>query len=88
MLGALGFGAAVCALNNVFNREVLEDGAYGLLFDKARGHLERLIQTIEDQPGRLDALREKGPERIAATYTWEKITAQYEALFERLVKTP
>jgi len=87
LLGALGFGAAVCALNSVFNREVLEDGAYGLLFNKAQGHLERLIQTIEGQPGRLDALRGKGPERIAAAYTWEKITTQYEALFERLVKT-
>jgi len=87
LLGALGAGAAVCALDTVFNREVLEDGAYGLLFTKKSGHLGSLIQAVEDRPDRLDGLRRNGPRRVSENYSWDKITGQYKNLFERMVRT-
>lgn len=86
LLGALGAGAAVFALDTVFSREVLANGAYGLMFTKKSGDLTSLIQTVEGQPDRLESFRQSGPRRISENYSWEKIADQYKNLFERMVK--
>jgi len=85
-LQALADGCAVYALDTVFNREMLADGRCGMFFSKAAGDLKALIQDMEKQEERLDALRLKAPQQVRENYTWEKITAQYIRLFEDLVK--
>ena len=47
LLQALAAGCAVCALDTVFNREMLLDGEYGLFFSKERGNLEKMIAELE-----------------------------------------
>jgi glycosyltransferase involved in cell wall biosynthesis len=84
MLKALAYGCAICALDTVFNREMLNHDEYGLFFSKQKGNLESLIHSIEESPGQLLVYQQKSRRRITENYTWEKITDQYDALFKSM----
>ncbi len=84
LLKALAHSSAVCALDSVFNREVLKNGEYGLFFSKNPDNLKNVICQMEDHPERLEELREKSIQRIREHYTWEKITGQYVELFKKM----
>lgn len=86
LLEALAHGCAVCALDTVFSREVLNDGKYGLLFTKESGSLARLLQSAERSPAELIALRQRAKQRIAADYSWEAVTRSYLDLFEQTLQ--
>jgi len=84
MLQALANGCAVCALDTVFNREMLLDGEYGLFFSKENDDLKKLIARMEASDELPAAFRRKARQRIRENYSWEKITAQYIELFAGL----
>jgi len=83
LLKAMGYGNCILALDTVFNREVLADG--GIFFSRDAGALADILRSIERDPELVAALRRKGPERILANYTWEKIAGEYDALFRDVV---
>ncbi len=63
-----------------FNREVAEDGA--LYWSKDSGDLARLIDKADAMsPMEIKELGQKAKRRVAAEYTWEKISGEYEQLF-------
>jgi len=82
LLKAMGYGNCILALDTVFNREVLADG--GIFFPRDAPVLARLLRGIEADPARVSALRQMGPERIRANYTWGKIARQYDVLFREV----
>lgn len=84
MLKALAYGCAICALDTVFNREMLNNDEYGLYFSKQVGSLETQIHRIEAEPNKLVAYQQKSRNRIVENYTWEKITGQYDELFRKM----
>jgi len=84
MLKALAYGCAICALDTVFNREMLNNDEYGLFFSKQQGSLTALIHRIEAEPASLSVYKQKSRTRITTNYTWEKITDQYDELFKRM----
>jgi glycosyltransferase involved in cell wall biosynthesis len=85
ILKALGFSNLVIALNTPFNAEVLEDGKYGLLYDKNVQSLTGKIREAEANPAAVEEFRRLAPERIRDRFTWELITQQYHNLFVRIV---
>ncbi len=85
MLKALAYGAGIIALDTVFTREMLNDSAYGLFFQKENECLKTLIQRVETNSGTLRNLREKSRNRIVENYTWGKITDQYLQFFKRMI---
>lgn len=85
LLTALGCGCAVCALDTVFSREVLEEGKYGLLFSKRRGDLRATLSWMERSPKFLEGMRSRSPQRIVERYTWGIVTAQYLRLFQKML---
>jgi glycosyltransferase involved in cell wall biosynthesis len=85
MLKALAYGCAVCALDTVFNREMLNNENYGVFFTKQAGSLKRLIYSIETNPDTLVAYQQKSRNRITENYTWEKITDQYDVLLKSMI---
>lgn len=87
MLKALAYGCAILALDTVFNREMLDNGTYGKFFLKEANNLKALIEYAESHPVELERLRSISRDRIVANYTWEKITRQYVALFESMLKS-
>jgi len=84
LLKALAHSCAVYSLDTVFNREVLQNGEYGLFFSKTPDNLKNTIIEMENHPERLKELREKSKKRIRENYTWEKITDQYNELFRKM----
>ena len=82
LLKAMGYSNAILALDTVFNREVLGDG--GLFFQRDVDTLVTLIKRVESDPALVSELRKKGPARILDRYTWEGVTAQYDALFREI----
>lgn len=84
LLQALAEGCAVCALDTVFNREMLLDGEYGMFFSKQSGSLGKMIAELDKREEVLDGFRRKARQRIRENYDWDKITGQYRRLFESL----
>jgi glycosyltransferase involved in cell wall biosynthesis len=82
LLKAMGYGNCILALDTVFNREVLEEG--GIFFPRDEAALASEIRALEADPQRVAELRRMGPERIRKNYTWEKITRQYDELFQEV----
>ena len=81
LLKALAYGCGILALDTKFSREVLQDETYGILFTKEKNNLAKMIDTLDQDSGRLEVLRQKTRQRIAEHYTWEKIAGQYLSLF-------
>lgn len=88
LLKAMGYANCILAFDTVFNREVLgvdgQDSGAGWLFPKSSEVLSALIRELEASPGKVAELRRRGPERIRAQYTWEKVSAQYADLFREV----
>jgi len=81
----LGYGNCILALNTPFNREVLKNGLYGLLFEKSVDDLREKMKYLLENPDRVDSMKKKAPERIQEAYTWESIINKYEILFKDLL---
>jgi glycosyltransferase involved in cell wall biosynthesis len=84
LLKGLAYGNCILALDTVFNREVLKDEEFGLLFPKDWTQLTQLIERIEGEPQLASSYRTKSRERILQRYTWDRITDEYEQLFESM----
>jgi glycosyltransferase involved in cell wall biosynthesis len=84
LLRAMGYGACILAHDTVFNREVAAEA--GLFFPTDDEALAALIRRVENDPGLVADLRQRGPRRITAEYTWDKIAGQYEQLFREVVE--
>jgi len=76
---ALNESCLILALNTRFNKEVLNNGSNGFLFNKKQGSLVKLMDRIEkDEPKEsLDFIRNQGPERVDKHYNWDTISKQY-----------
>ena len=81
LLEAMGAGNCVLAKDRPEHREVLGDA--GLYFDDVADLTSLMSRVLHD--GELaDGLRGRARERAASLYSWETVTDQYEALFERI----
>lgn len=87
LLQALACNCAVCALDTVFNREMLLEGEYGLFFAKEIGSLKEQVDGMERRGEQLAGLRRKAPERISGEYSWETVVSSYQRLFAVLIKS-
>jgi glycosyltransferase involved in cell wall biosynthesis len=86
LLLALANGCAVCALDTVFNREVLQGERHGIFFRKEADSLKDKIKEMEHHPEKLNVLRKISRVRIKENYSWSKILAQYLELFEKIIR--
>ncbi len=86
LLKGLAYGNCVIALDTVFNREVLKDGEYGILYKKDVSDLAEKINRIDGDETLAQSYRDKSRNRITERYTWEHITDQYLEVFEKLLK--
>ncbi len=83
LLKAMGYGNCILALDTEFNREALGNG--GVFFPPDANTLASLMKDLERSPQRVTELRTMGPKRILERYTWDRIAAQYDELFRRIV---
>ena len=84
MLKAMAYGCAILALDTRFNREMLMDEEYGLLFQKNEAAIAELMQRIEKQPHLTETLRQQVRDALTGRYNWEQITDAYIAVLKNL----
>jgi glycosyltransferase involved in cell wall biosynthesis len=81
LIKALSEGAGIVALETRFNKEVLAEGEFGLLFEKNPSSVAQSLLTSEDV---FADLRAKARTRIIEIYNWDHIATQYERIFVNL----
>ncbi|MEY3679331.1 MAG: hypothetical protein RI924_1472 [Bacteroidota bacterium] len=83
MLKAMSNNCAILALDTVFNREMLEEGRYGLFFTKKPGDLANALARIEMHPAELDSFRKTVANGLTEKYKWERVVDKYQELFQK-----
>lgn len=84
MLKAMAYGCAILALNTPFNQEMLDQGRFGLFFDKNPASVAALMQQVESRNDLLVALRARSRDGLTDKYNWDHITDAYIALLNNL----
>lgn len=83
LIEAMGYGNCVITYSTVENNEVVAEAAIRFSnIDELRSEMSR----VANERALVDEFRGKAQERIRSEYSWDKITDQYEELFERLAK--
>jgi glycosyltransferase involved in cell wall biosynthesis len=82
LLEAMASGALICAHDNVFNREVLENNA--LFFSSEDDICRHMDACPADWP--VNVWKEANLLRIQNHYHWEKVSEQYLELMEKYVR--
>ena len=84
LIEAMGAGTVIIAHDTPENREVLGNGGLLCSFQEA-GVLANHLRTVAAARGDFEHYIEVAQERVRERYSWEKITDQYEGLFDALV---
>ena len=84
MLKAMAYGTAILALDTRFNREMLSNDKFGLLFQKDAVSVASVMQRVEKDEYLLNELRGKIRNALTVKYDWEHITDAYIALLNQL----
>ena len=85
MINAMYYGTAILALKTPFNKEMLQNGKYGLLFEKKSNSLRELINYSDTNHDKLSVLRKNSLRGITKKYNWEYITKSYISEFKSIV---
>lgn len=87
MLTAMAYGCAVIALDTPFTREMCNNDKHAIYFTKEMGYLTKIIEEIEKNDSIINSLKAISRNRINENYTWEKITAQYVSLYNKMLSS-
>ncbi|RZK16537.1 MAG: DUF1972 domain-containing protein [Pedobacter sp.] len=78
MLKAMVNNCAILALNTVFNREMLNDGEFGILFDENDIKVSIAMENLEAHPDQVRILKAKVSSGLTEKYNWDLITTAYK----------
>ncbi len=81
LLQAMAHGAAIQALDTVYNREVLLDDDF--LFPADAGRLASKLRGLVGDAQRRQELRERALRRVKAAYGWAEVLDRYEEVLVR-----
>jgi len=84
MLTAMANGCAIMAMETRFNREMLNNGEFGLFFNKDSDSLAQLMQQIEKNDFVIQELRKKARNGLTEKYNWDQVTDAYISIFDQL----
>ena len=85
MIKAMAYGSAILALDTVFNREMLQNGKFGLYFKKNFFSITKMINYCENENLKIDELRLGSINGITRKYDWDFIANEYLDVFNSLV---
>lgn len=86
MLKAMAYGSAILALDTPFNREMLQEGEYGIFFLKEAQSVSDLIERAEKNVNEMKVLKNKSRSGLENRYDWDIVAEQYLNLFHKLTK--
>ena len=82
LVDQLGFGAAIVFQDCPASREVLGEAGEPFASEQPEESLAQTLRKLDVDEGRLRQLRSGALARAQTCYNWEKVTDQYEALFQ------
>ena len=85
MIKAMAYGCAILALDTVFNKEMLQNGKFGIFFKKELFSIINMIEYCERENIIMDNLRQKSIEGITKKYNWDYVSGQYSEIFNSLI---
>ena len=77
MLKAMACQCAILALNTSFNQEMLQNGTFGLFFDKLSASVVEKMRYLEDQPAKVHEMKTTVSRALTEKYNWDAITESY-----------
>ncbi|MDH5610420.1 MAG: glycosyltransferase [Cyclobacteriaceae bacterium] len=84
LLKALAYGTAILALDTRFNREVLQEGEFGLFFKKSEEDFSERIAQYDKDENLVISMKEKSRNGLWEKYNWDVITSNYIDVFAQL----
>ena len=85
MIKALAYGTAILALNTRFNREMLQNGKYGVFFEKNIESVTKCINYAEQNEQEIDKLKKTSIKGITQKYDWDFIVDKYILEFKNIL---
>lgn len=85
MIKALAYGTAILALDTPFNKEMLQNGKFGLFFKKTSNSIKTLIEFSDSNKIRINTMKKKSSLGITKKYDWDFITESYISEFRSLL---
>ncbi len=85
MLKAMSNQCAILAINTPFNQEMLNNGEFGMFFERQSECLAEKIEMIESSPDHLSTFRQKVQTGLGKKYNWDAITDLYVSEFTKLL---
>ena len=85
MIKAMAYGCAILALDTAFNREMLQNGKFGIFFKKELLSITTMISYCEKENIIIDKLRKKSVNGITKKYNWNYVSGQYSEVFNSLI---
>jgi len=86
MLKAMSNNCAIAALDTVFNREMLNNGEFGLFFGESEKFVADCLALLENHPDQVKTLRTKVSSGLTDKYNWDKVTNAYYQAMKVLVQ--
>ncbi|HZQ10524.1 MAG TPA: DUF1972 domain-containing protein [Anaerolineae bacterium] len=86
LLEAMAFGNAVVVNDTRENLETIQDAGLTYRGESGDAHLREVLQELIDHPGQAEEYRCRAQEHVHRHFTWDAVTDEYEALFERMLK--
>lgn len=84
LLEQMGMGSCVLACRTPANEHVLGEGALWFENRDPVASLAEVLKGLQAQPARAAEVRQAAQARIGSHYSWDRVAAQYEELFQRL----
>ena len=85
MIKAMAYSCAILALDTIFNKEMLQNGKFGLFFKKELLSATNQIDYCENEKLKIDNLRQNSSLGITQKYNWDYIIEDYLEVFKSLV---
>ena len=85
MIKAMAYGCSILALDTIFNREMLQNGKFGIFFKKDLLSITDMIEYCEKENILMDDYRYKSVKGITRKYNWDFVSDQYSKVFKYLI---
>ncbi len=86
MLKAMSNQCAILALDTPFNREMLNNGEFGMFFELSSTAVAHEMNMIEREEEKVSVLRGKVKNGLTEKYNWDAIADQYKSEFIKLIQ--
>jgi len=85
MIKAMAYGSSILALDTIFNREMLQNGKFGIFFKKELLSITNMIEYCEKENILMDDFRNNSVKGITKKYNWDFVSDQYSKVFKYLI---